>query len=100
MWPFAAATRQPALAERVRPDLVLVDYDLPEGHGPKLLAELRAAEGLRGVPIVALAATGPPADQPDQTALADGWLTKPCDFGALSVWLVRLLGSPLRGYVG
>ena len=29
-----------ALAERVRPDLVLIDYDLPEGHGPKVLAEL------------------------------------------------------------
>jgi CheY-like chemotaxis protein len=88
-----------ALAERVRPDLVLIDYDLPEGHGPEVLAELRAAEGLRGVPIVALAATGAPGG-PDQTALADGWLTKPCDVGALSVWLVRLLGSPLRGYVG
>jgi DNA-binding response OmpR family regulator len=86
------------LAERIRPDLVLIDYDLPEGHGPKVLAELRAAHALRGVPILVLAATGAPGG-PDERALADGWLTKPCDVGALSVWLVRLLGSPLRSHL-
>jgi len=89
-----------ALTKRVRPDLVLLDYDLADEQGPRLLAELRAAAELRGVPILALSATGAPPDGPDQAALASGWLTKPCDFGALSLWLVRLLGSPLRGFVG
>ena len=88
------------LARRVRPDLVLLDYDLPNGQGPRVLAELRAAQELGGVPILALSATGAPLERPDEIALASGWLTKPCDFGALSLWLVRLLGSPLRGFVG
>jgi DNA-binding response OmpR family regulator len=79
-----------------RPDLILFDYDLPNDSGPDLLNCLRDADHLEGVPILALSADEPPTGSSSDGTLATAWLTKPCDVGELSVWLVRLLGSPLE----
>ena len=87
------------LSERELPDLILFDYDLPAGCGPTVLVDLRSIARLQHVPILAVSAGGPPPDRPEDLARATAWLTKPCDVGALSIWLVRLLGSPLRTYV-
>lgn len=83
---------------RIRPDLILLEYDA-DGQGPALLRQLRATPGLRQTPILAIAAADTPARQPADAPLANGWLAKPIDFGELSIWLVRLLGSPLRRFV-
>jgi DNA-binding response OmpR family regulator len=86
------------LAEELPPDLVLVEYDLPDGSGPELLADLRSVRRLEGIPILALSACRPANGEASDGALANAWLAKPCDIGELSVWLVRLLGSPLAPY--
>ena len=48
-------------ARVTRPDLVLLDLDLPGMDGLATLAALRALEGLRSLPAVFLTATGDPA---------------------------------------
>jgi CheY-like chemotaxis protein len=41
---------------RRRPDLILLDLNLPDGEGAELLVRLRAAVDLRGVPCIAVSA--------------------------------------------
>lgn len=88
----------PEQVSRLNPDLVLLEYDAA-GQGPTLLRQLRQTPRLRQTPILAIAPADAPARQPADAPLANGWLAKPIDFGELSIWLVRLLGSPLRRFV-
>jgi CheY-like chemotaxis protein len=53
----AAALR---CARAHRPDLMLLDLRLPDGHGCELLAQLRALPGLQRVPAVAVSAEALP----------------------------------------
>ena len=65
------------LAGEVRPDLVLVDINIPDLDGYEVTLRLRGISSLSGVPIVAITAEGDRA-----TSLAvgcDGFLEKPID---------------------
>jgi two-component system chemotaxis sensor kinase CheA len=60
-----------------RPDLVLTDLEMPVMDGFQLIAEIRALEPLRDVPIVVLSSRGSPEDQRRAAALgADAYLVK------------------------
>ena len=65
-----------------RPDLVLLDLDLPDGGAPKLLQMMHARFSARPVPVVLLVAE-PPGRQFLETARAAGHLLKP--FGVPSL---------------
>ena len=45
------------LARAPRPDLILLDMELPKKNGPQVLAEIRADEELRSIPVVVLTAS-------------------------------------------
>ena len=65
------------LALSQRPDLVLVDLNIPGLDGYEVTLRLRADGGLKGVPIVAITAEGE-----RETSFAvgcDGFLQKPID---------------------
>jgi signal transduction histidine kinase len=65
------------LAHETRPDLVLVDINVPDLDGYEVTLRLRSAPGLDGVPIVAITAEG---DRETSLAVgADGFLEKPID---------------------
>lgn len=78
---------------RVRPDLVLIDMNLPDMSGVSLLLQLRAAADWHAPPCIALSAD----DQPDQVAAAraagfrDYWL-KPVELAQLAGALRAALG--------
>ena len=46
------------LAEEMRPDLILVDFNLPVISGIELLAQLKSVSGVAGIPVVMLRCTG------------------------------------------
>jgi CheY-like chemotaxis protein len=72
-----------ARARTMRPDLVLIDLQLPDFDGFEVLRRLRAEPGTRAIPCIALSANAMPEDIDRGMAagFADYW-TKPIDFAA------------------
>lgn len=62
-------------AEELIPDLIILDYRLPDVHGRELCRQLRANPETEQVPI--LVVTASPQDDPDSNC-PDAVLTKPC----------------------
>ncbi|HEY6230132.1 MAG TPA: response regulator [Pyrinomonadaceae bacterium] len=62
--------RAVAVAESVRPDLIIMDVEMPELDGLAATRKIRELSGLAAVPIVAVSAYG--ADQYRDHALAAG----------------------------
>lgn len=81
-------------AEELIPDLIILDYRLPDLHGRELCRQLRANPETGQVPI--LVVTASPQDNPD-TDCPDAVLTKPCLLPTLlaaSRLLLRRVLSP------
>lgn len=67
-------------ARAPRPDLILLDLGLPKRDGREVLAEIRADEGLRTIPVVIMTASTDPDDLASSELLqVEGYLTKPVD---------------------
>jgi PAS domain S-box-containing protein len=81
-----------ALAWRERPDLVLLDIQLPGMDGFEVLRRLRADPRTRRVPVLAVSANAMPADRERaaEAGFAD-YVTKPIDLPRLLSLLDRLL---------
>ena len=72
------------MVHAVRPELLLLDIQLPEIDGFELLRRLRADPALDGVPAIAVSAAAMPADiERARQAGFDAYLTKPLDLGEL-----------------
>ena len=84
-----------AQAQRTRPDLVLVDMQLPDFDGLEVLRRLRADPLTAALRCVALSANAVPEDMRRAKAagFADYW-TKPIDFGAFNAALDAILAAP------
>ncbi len=80
------------LAERERPDLVLLDIQLPGMDGFEVRARLRDMGALADVPVVAVSANAMPADiEAARRAGFAEYLTKPVDLQHLHATVHRLL---------
>ncbi|MFW5925590.1 MAG: sensor histidine kinase [Myxococcota bacterium] len=80
------------LASEHRPDLVLVDINVPDLDGYEVTLRLRGIPSLDGVPIVAITAEG---DRETSLAVgADGFISKPIDSGRFA----RTIGRFLKGH--
>jgi chemotaxis family two-component system response regulator Rcp1 len=63
-----------------RPDLILLDLNLPGKDGRELLAELRADPGLHTIPVVVLTTSGAEGDiQRTYDLAATSYVTKPVE---------------------
>lgn len=68
-------------AEATRPDLVLLDLNLPRMDGREVLAELKADPELRSIPVVVLTTSEAEEDIVRSYDLhANAYVTKPVDF--------------------
>ncbi len=87
------------LAREQRPDLILLDIQLPGIDGYEVLRRLRADSGTRDIPVIALSANALPADVARGRAAGfDEYLTKPIDQTLLLAAIGRLIRAPvLRG---
>lgn len=78
---LAYLRRQDPYEDAVRPDLVLLDLNLPKRDGREVLAEIKADDSLRQIPVVVLTTS-----QADEDVLrsyqlyANAYVTKPVDF--------------------
>ncbi len=73
--------RRGTFGDAPRPDLILLDLNLPRKSGREVLAEIKEDEGLKAIPVVVLTTS-----QADQDVLlayslhANCYITKPVDF--------------------
>ena len=81
-----------------RPDLILMDINLPEMDGYTLTARLKSLPNLNNVPIVALTANVMRGDR-ERTLEAgcDGYIQKPVDVDALPDQISQFLREVSRG---
>ena len=77
---MALLRREGKYAESVRPDLILLDLNLPRKDGRQVLEELKADEALRSIPVIILTTS-----QADEDIIrtynlhANCYITKPVD---------------------
>ena len=63
-----------------RPDLILLDLNLPRGDWQEVLEEVKADDMLAGIPIVVMTSSPSEADRlRSQWLPVDGYVTKPVD---------------------
>jgi CheY-like chemotaxis protein len=73
--------RQGAYREAPRPDLILLDLQLPRKNGQEVLAEIKADEGLRTIPVVVLSSSRDERDIAGAyRAFANSYVAKPIDY--------------------
>jgi|SRR6185369_10373245 CheY-like chemotaxis protein len=78
---LAYVRREGDYANAARPDLILLDLNLPRRDGREVLAELKADPELREIPVVVLTTSAADADILASYRLhANAYVTKPVDF--------------------
>ncbi|MCP3800788.1 response regulator [Allokutzneria sp. A3M-2-11 16] len=78
---LAFLRREGAYANAPRPGLVLLDLNLPKKDGREVLAEIKADESLRTIPVVVLTTSEAEEDILRSYDLhANAYVTKPVDF--------------------
>lgn len=79
------------LAKQSRPDLVIVDLNIPDLDGYEVALRLRGTDTLADVPIVAITAEG---DRETSLAVGcDGFIEKPIDVRSFPSQIERFLGG-------
>ena len=78
---MAFLRRQGRFDDVPRPDLILLDLNLPKKDGREVLAEIKADPGLRRIPVVVLTTSAAEEDVLRSYDLhANCYVTKPVDF--------------------
>jgi CheY-like chemotaxis protein len=85
-------------AEALRPDLILMDIQMPQMDGLKAIGILRTRPASAATPIVALTALAMPGDRERCLAAgANAYLTKPVALKSLVATIERLLNGRAEG---
>jgi CheY-like chemotaxis protein len=78
---LAYLRREGRYADAVRPDLILLDLNLPKRDGREVLAEIKKDEDLGRIPVVVLTTSSADEDIVRSYQLhANAYVTKPVDF--------------------
>jgi two-component system response regulator len=85
--------RRGSYAAATRPDLILLDLNLPRKDGREVLAEIKADAGLRPIPVVVLTSSDAEVDVVKSYGLgANCYVTKPVDWRAFQQIVEALEG--------
>jgi len=77
---LAFLRKQGQYVSRPRPDLILLDLNLPKKDGREVLAEVKADDRLKGIPVVVLTTSRAEEDVVRTYNLhANAYITKPVD---------------------
>ena len=81
------------MAQAQKPDLILMDINLPDVDGYETTARLKAMDDLRSIPVIALTANVMKGDR-EKTLQAgcSGYIQKPIDIDQLPTQLASFLG--------
>ncbi len=87
------AAKARALVQTIRPDLILMDINMPDVDGYTLTNELKMMPNLIGVPIVAITANVMKGDR-ERTLSAgcDGYIEKPIDVDRFQEQVEQFIG--------
>ncbi len=78
---LAFLRREGPFADAPRPDLVLLDLNLPRMDGREVLVQIKSDPALRNIPVVVLTTSAAPDDvAAAYAAHANSYITKPVDF--------------------
>jgi len=78
---LAYLRREGEYADAPRPDLILLDLNLPRRDGREVLAEIKADDSLRHIPVIVLTTSRADEDVLRSYQLhANAYVTKPVDF--------------------
>jgi two-component system, chemotaxis family, response regulator Rcp1 len=81
---LAMLRREAAYADQARPDLILLDLNLPRMDGREVLTALKADPDLRRIPVIVMTSSKSDIDVLSAYDLrASGYVIKPVDFGRL-----------------
>jgi CheY-like chemotaxis protein len=81
--------REGTYSEAERPNLILLDLNLPRKSGREVLSEIKSDDNLRAIPVVVMTSSDAPPDIRRAYDLqANCYVTKPADFDAF-VTVVR-----------
>ena len=81
---------------QARPDLVLLDVSMPEMDGLDVIGAIRADDGLRGLPVIALTAHAMSGDRDRFLAAGfDGYVSKPIVSETVLTDAIEALLAPL-----
>ena len=104
--------REGVFSQAPRPDVILLDMELPKKDGREVLTEIRGDENLQAIPVLVLTASAVHrAVLQAQNLRVDGFMTKPVSLDqfiqavkslrrTVLADLVLPADSPLRGTVG
>jgi two-component system cell cycle response regulator DivK len=82
------------VVQQQKPDLILMDINMPEIDGYTLTAHIKGMTGLNSVPIIALTANVMRGDRERSLdAGCDGYIQKPIDVDQLPVQIKRFLNA-------
>lgn len=91
--------RQGMHTEAPRPDLVLLDLNLPRKDGRRVLAEMKEDEKLRRIPVIVLTTSNAPGDIVECYDLhANCYIVKPVDFDSFET-VIRAIEQFWFNYV-
>ena len=86
-----------ALAREGRPDLILMDIQLPGMDGLQATALLKASEDTRDIPVIALTALAMKGDEERILAAGcDGYIAKPLDYKNFLTVVAAALAKAVR----
>lgn len=71
------------LAEKLMPDIIIMDLRMPEMDGREAMEHLRASERTRDIPVLILTASAHRSEEEELKKLCNGFLTKPIAFDDL-----------------
>lgn len=82
------------LAAEEKPDLILMDIQLPDIDGITALARLRADSATRAIPVLAVSASVMPEEQQQITASGfEGFIAKPLNMKSFLQTIERFVGK-------
>ena len=94
MWSAPEALLGLELAAEHKPDLILLDINLPGMDGFEVLRQLRKNHVMSEIPVIAVSANAMPADiEKGQLAGFDGYITKPINVKELLATVNKMLMS-------
>ena len=83
--------RKPPHEQAPRPDLILLDLNMPRMNGREFLAEMKAEEALCDIPVVVLTTSEVERDvEASFKSGASGYITKPVDIEQFAAAIAQL----------
>ena len=81
------------VADELKPDVIILDIQMPQKSGWQVLRELRRVPATHGIPVIICSVLDEDRSRGEELGIS-GWLTKPFEPGAFAAALERVQAAP------